>query len=102
MDIIPEPIRFEWDKGNIDKNFKKHGITNEEAEEVFTDERLLVSEDKRHSNKTEKRYQLLGKTEEGKVLFISFTVRTEKIRIISARPASRKERKKYEETKRNT
>ena len=96
MDIIPEPIQFEWDKGNIDKNFKKHGVTNEEVEDVFTDNEILVSEDTKHSTKIEKRYRALGKTGQEKKLFISFTIRDKKIRVISARPMSSKERIVYE------
>ena len=94
-DIIPEPIEFEWDKGNKDKNFKKHGILNEEAEEVFLNE-PLVFEDIKHSE-IEKRYQCLGATDKGKKLFVSFTVRRGKIRIISVRNMDRKETNQYEQ-----
>ena len=47
-DIIPEPIEFEWNKGNVDKNLKKHGVKNEEAEEVFLNDPLIY-EDLKHS-----------------------------------------------------
>ena len=57
MKILPEPISFEWDKGNIDKNFKKHKVTNREAEEVFNNEKKLIIEDERHSL-AEKRYMI--------------------------------------------
>ncbi|MEK7470790.1 MAG: BrnT family toxin [Patescibacteria group bacterium] len=93
--IISEPIEFEWDKGNVEKNFKKHGIENREAEEIFLNE-PLISEDKEHS-KTEKRYQCLGVTDKNKKLFISFTVRKGKIRIISVRRMDKKETNKYEQ-----
>ncbi len=92
--IIPEPLEFEWDKGNIDKNFKKHGITNEEAEEVFFND-ILVSEDEEHS-KIEKRYQCLGLTDKGKKLFVSFTIRSNKVRVISVRNMNKKEKETYE------
>ncbi|MEK7111246.1 MAG: BrnT family toxin [Patescibacteria group bacterium] len=94
-DIIPEPIEFEWNKGNVDKNLKKHGVKNEEAEEVFLNDPLIY-EDLKHSE-LEKRYDCLGKTDKNKKLFISFTLRDDKIRIISARLMSKKERKKYEQ-----
>lgn len=94
-DFISEPIEFEWDEGNREKNFKRHGVSNEEAEEAFLNE-PLVSEDLKHS-KLEKRYQCLGKTEKGKRLFVSFTLRDGKVRVISARSMSRKERKTYEQ-----
>ncbi len=97
MDVIPEPIQFEWDKGNINKNLKKHRVTNEEAEEIFVNN-PLISKDPKHSTKREKRYQSTGLTNKGKTLFISFTLRNNKIRIISARLASRKERKVYEQS----
>lgn len=95
-DVIPEPIAFEWDKGNIDKSLKKHGVTNEEAEEVFTDKEILVFGNIKHSTEIEKRYLALGKVELSKKLFVSFTVRGKKVRVISARLMSRKERKIYE------
>jgi hypothetical protein len=94
QDIIPEPVEFEWDKGNIDKNFKKHRIANEEAEEVFLND-PLISEDKKHSS-AEKRYQCLGITDKNKKLFVSFTLRNGKIRIISDRNMNKKERNTYE------
>lgn len=93
-DIVPEPIEFEWNKGNLDKNLKKHGVKNEETEEVFLNNPLIY-EDLKHSE-FEKRYDCLGETDKGKKLFISFTLRNDKIRIISARLMSKKERKGYE------
>lgn len=95
MKILPKPLEFKWDKGNINKNFKKHGITDRESEEVFSNKPLLVSLDKKHSTKNEIRYQALGKTDENKVLFLSFTIRGNKLRIISARKASKAERRIY-------
>lgn len=92
-DIISEPIEFEWDKGNVDKNFNKHGIENREAEEVFLNN-PLISEDKKHSN-VEKRYQCLGITDKNKKLFISFTIRKNKVRIISIRKMDKKETNQY-------
>ena len=85
---------FEWDEGNIDKNYKKHGISSNEAEESFLDEKALILKDIRHSQK-EKRYILIGKTEERKILFIVFTLRKKRTRIISVRKANRKEINKY-------
>lgn len=87
---------FEWDKWNIDKNWKKHQITNKESEEIFLDENNIIYEDEKHSEK-EKRYLCLGKTFSAKYLITSFTIRKGKIRIISARSMSKKERKYYEE-----
>ncbi len=94
---------FEWDEGNKEKNFRKHGITNKECEEVLDNEPILISLDKAHSSDEEMRYQVLGKTDPGKKLFLSFTIRNNKIRIISARDMSKTERRIYneEESKKN-
>lgn len=95
MKILPEPVVFEWDKGNIDKNFISHSVTNKEAEEVFSN-KPLIWEDIKHST-AEKRFQALGKTDKGRLLFISFTIRNEKIRVISVRDMNKKEVKIHEE-----
>jgi len=86
---------FEWDKGNIDKSYQKHSITPNQSEEIFLDKELKIVRDVRHSQK-EARYIALGKTFEKKTLFIVFVIRKNKIRIISARKANKKERRKYE------
>lgn len=96
MKILPEPLFFEWDKGNIDKNLKKHGVSNQEAEEVFRNKPVYILEDIKHSLK-EKRYMLWGVTNEKRKLTIIFCFRNDKIRIISARDMNRKERRLYEE-----
>lgn len=88
---------FEWDKGNIDKSYRKHGITPKEAEEIFLDINLKVQTDIKHSE-IEERFIGIGKTFENKILFTIFTFRDNKIRIISARIANKKERSKYEES----
>ena len=87
---------FQWDQGNIDKSYAKHGITPNEAEEILLDEDLQADPDIKHA-KEEKRYRILGKTAEGKILFAVFTIRKDQIRIISARPAGKKERSQYEQ-----
>ena len=91
---LPEPIIFEWDMGNFVKSYKKHNITTEEAEQVFFTKHLLKKDDL-HST-TEDRFHLIGPTDNDKMLLISFTVRGKKIRVISARPADKHERKIYE------
>lgn len=88
-------IGFKWNEGNIDKSYQKHGVTSREAEEVFTDERQLVLEDIKHSE-AEKRFTILGKNIKGNILFVAFTVRGVKVRIVSARKANIKERRLYE------
>jgi len=66
MLTIREPIEFVWDKGNIDKNWLKHQVTNRECEEVFFDRNKKIYKDKLHSSK-EERYILLGKTKKGRL-----------------------------------
>ncbi|QQR81431.1 MAG: BrnT family toxin [Deltaproteobacteria bacterium] len=88
---------FDWDEGNNTKNVQKHGITCVEAEVVLQTSSLIYI-DTHHSTDLEKRYVAFGEVE-NKKLFISFTIRNEKARVISARPMSRKERKWYEEQK---
>lgn len=101
MKILPEPISFDWDEGNINKNLIKHNVTDKESEEIFCSKPLLVNENKKHSQ-YERRFQALGKTNKNRLLFVSFTVRNGKIRIISVRNMNRKERGEYEKTKTNT
>jgi len=86
---------FEWDRGNIDKSYQKHGISPKQSEEIFLDKELKILKDIGHSQK-EARYIALGKTFEKKILFVVFVIRKNKIRIISARKANKKERRKYE------
>ncbi len=80
---LPSLLYFEWDKGNEQKNWLKHTISVKEAEQAFYDVKRLLLEDAKHSDK-EIRSILFGKTEKGKMLFIVFTLRKDKVRIISA------------------
>jgi len=89
-------IGFDWDDGNIDKNWKKHKIKVEECEQIFFNEPLVITGDAKHSQ-VEERYYALGRTIEEKLLFIVFTVRKNKIRIISARVMNKNEKKIYEQ-----
>lgn len=95
MKVLPKPIAFDWDQGNIDKNSKKHHVTNKEGEEIFGNKRIKTFKDKEHSQE-EDRFVALGVTNNERRLYVVFTIRNQKIRIISARNQSRKERKLYE------
>jgi uncharacterized DUF497 family protein len=86
---------FDWDEGNLKKNWYKHGVSRQEAEQVFQSERVMIHQDLLHSD-VGARYIALGATAEGRRLFVSFAIRGLKIRIISARPMSRKEREMYD------
>jgi uncharacterized protein len=93
---------FEWDEGNSTKNWEKHAVSNEESEEVFTNEPFFYVEDAKHSE-IEPRYNAFGRTNENRRLFITFTVRNGRIRVISARPMSKVEREGFDEyIKRNS
>ncbi|MBX3120693.1 MAG: BrnT family toxin [Nitrospira sp.] len=93
---------FEWDKGNLTKNWEKHRVTPWECEQIFFNIPLVVADDAAHSS-GEPRYYVLGHTDAGRRLFLVFTVRKRQIRVISARDMSPKERRAYrEETQKKT
>ena len=89
-------VEFDWDEGNRQKNWEKHQVDYRECEEVFFNQPLLVNEDVKHSFQ-EQRYYVLGRSDAGRALFLVFTIRNNKIRIISARDQSKKERTIYEQ-----
>ena len=92
--LLSECQGFEWDEANVEKNWRTHGVSPGEAEQVFFNKPLVVSDDPKHSQE-EQRHYALGRTDQGRLLFIAFTVRNDNIRVISARDMSRKERKIY-------
>jgi uncharacterized DUF497 family protein len=85
---------FQWDAGNADKNWELHRVSRAEAEQVFFNRPILVVSDNQHSQR-EPRLAALGQTNEGRRLFIVFTIRDPLIRVISARDQSRQERRIY-------
>ena len=97
MTDLSKGIGFEWDEGNSRKN-EQHGVSMAEAEQVFFYSPLLVLPAPRHSE-AELRFHALGKTNEGRRLHITFTLRDagQFIRVISARDMHRKERVIYEQ-----
>ena len=86
---------FEWDEANREKNWIRHKVDYKESEEIFFNKPLFIDENLKHSSK-EKRFEALGQTNKGRGLFVVFTIRNNKIRIISARDQDSKERRKYE------
>ena len=92
-------VGFDWDAGNERKSADKDHVSQAEAEQAFFNRPLLVLEDDRHSM-AEARFHALGRTETGRALHITFTLRRDAtlIRVISARDMSDKERAAYEET----
>ena len=93
---IDSVVGFDWDDGNLLKNEIKHNLKWQTIEELFFNEPLVVVEDKKHSNKTECRCLALGYVDDGRLISVFFTKRDDKIRVISARAMSKKERKFYE------
>ena len=86
---------FDWDEGNVGKNRESHKVSPREAEQVLFNSPLIVADDVKHSG-TERRYFVLGQTDEDRPLFVAFTIRGNLIRVISARDMSRRERKVYQ------
>lgn len=90
---------FNWDAGNERKNEEKHAVSRFEAEQVFFNQPLLILADQKHSQ-SEARYHALGKSDDARLLHITFTLRSDNtlIRVISARNMHRKERNIYEQS----
>lgn len=95
-EFFPDIEGFQWDEGNADKNWRRHRVTRAEAEQVFLNRPLLVAEDPEPSAR-EPRYFALGRTEGDRPLMLVFTLRGSLLRVISARPMSRRERRAYAE-----
>ena len=98
MDKIYGTLRectgFDWDEYNIKKNWEKHNVSPVESEQIFFNKPLIIAADNKHT-KAES-YYALGKTERDRKLFTAFTIRNFKIRVISSRDMSKKERDEYE------
>ena len=90
----PDFVGFDWDAGNHDKNYKKHSVLSVECEQIFFNKPLVLLEDPKHSF-SEKRMILLGQTDNGRRLLLIFTMRRNRVRVISARDMNKKEREFY-------
>jgi uncharacterized protein len=88
---------FEWDEGNSYKSWLKHGVSNAEAEQVYSNRPFYVYPDVLHSA-SEERKLIIGKTNADKAVFISFTHRNRRVRVISSRWMGRRERKRFNES----
>lgn len=95
FDLLHKCTGFEWDAHNADKNWEKHRVMPSECEQIFFNRPLVVADDVKHSEK-ENRFYALGHTDGGRMLFVVFAVRRDKIRVISARDMNRKERRVYQ------
>ena len=87
---------FEWDKRKATGNVRKHGVSFEEAATVFGDDLSITIPDPGHSV-GEQRYLTVGFSEDGRLVVVAHADRGDTIRIISARKATRREKKQYEE-----
>lgn len=87
---------FEWDENKNAENYRKHGIRFESAKQAFDDELAIPFSDPEHSTIGENRYALLGICESG-LVFVSFAIRGENYRLITARKASKRMHKIYAE-----
>jgi uncharacterized DUF497 family protein len=87
-------VGFEWDSGSALKNVDKHGISCEEAESIFAQSEILILNDERHSQ-AEERWHAFGRSNQDRLLSVTFTVRENLLRVISARPMNKRERKHY-------
>ena len=89
-------MKFEWDQNKAASNLSNHGISFDEAKTVFNDPLYVDFFDPDHSYK-EHRYIIIGQSTDNRLLLVAYTEREDTIRLISAREATRKERKDYEE-----
>jgi hypothetical protein len=87
---------FEWDRHRAETNLRKHGVSFEEAQTVFTDPLSITLPDPDHSE-DEERFIDIGTSDNRRVLVVVYTERGQRIRLISARKATPVERKQYEE-----
>ena len=87
---------FEWDRGNLG-HIKIHDVSYRECEDAFLNKPFVINEDEAHSQ-TEERFRAYGQTNKRRLIFIIFTIRNNRIRVISSRSQNKKERKEFEET----
>jgi uncharacterized protein len=95
---LAELLRFEWDARKAARNRAKHRVSFQEAATAFGDPLGRITDDPRHTA-AEERFALLGESHRGRLLVVMFVERGEAIRVISARKATRLERRAYEESK---
>jgi uncharacterized DUF497 family protein len=93
-EFFPDVEGFEWDEGNDSKNWRRHGVSQIEAEQILLNRPVVVLGDVAHSAR-EARYFAFGRTDQGRRLTVVFTLRGRRLRVISARPMSRRERRGY-------
>jgi uncharacterized DUF497 family protein len=85
---------FEWDRGNLD-HIQKHNVNYRECEDVFFNKPLIINQDETHSQ-IEERFRVYGQTNRKRRIFMIFTIRHNKIRVLSSRDQNRKERTEFQ------
>lgn len=95
LDLLKACTGFDWDQGNLLKNWDRHQVAATECEQLFFNRPLAAASDVTHSQQ-ELRFYALGQTDAGRRLFVAFTIRRTLIRVISVRDMHRKERSVYE------
>jgi len=93
-DPLSECTGFDWDAANTVKNWDRHKVTPEEAEDLFFHDPFVVRGDLKHSGR-ERRYRALGHTSRGRLLFVAFVVRNKLIRVVSVRDMNQRETEEY-------
>jgi uncharacterized DUF497 family protein len=93
-EVLADLEGFEWDAGKSDKNWRNHQVRQAETEQVLLNRPVVFAADLTHS-RSEARFFTLGRTDSGRHLAIVFTTRSKRVRVISARPMSRAERRVY-------
>lgn len=86
---------FDWDQANLE-HIKKHNVDYRECEEAFLNKPLIVNKDEAHTQIEERFRVVYGQTNKGRLMFMIFTIRNHKLRVISARDQSKKERKEFQ------
>jgi uncharacterized DUF497 family protein len=89
---------FDWDSGNIQKLIRRHRVTSSEAEESMADPDQVIYP--AYSPEDERREAIIGTTTANRLLFVVYTMRGERFRVLSARDATRRERRLYERRQR--
>ena len=96
-EFFPDVEGFQWDEGNSDKNWRRHLVSQLEAEQVFFNQPVVIPA--AAGPGAEQRLFALGRSDSGRELAIVFTTRGKLIRVVSARPMSRRERRVYAQAK---
>jgi len=95
--VLTNCTGFQWDQGNLLKNWEKHGVSAPECEQIFFNRPFITGSDKKHSQQEDRLYAL-GQTDAGRLLFVVFSIRENLVRVISARDMNQRERKVYEKS----